>query len=99
MLFMDIAGEQVDFIDEAIAVARELLEIDPVDESTHQRVMQLELHRGNLKGALYQYRFCSFALETYLGIEPLDETKALADVVLRLQGSCFEMFWGDACDG
>lgn len=85
-------------INEALSLARTLLSFDPLDESTHQRVMQLELHRGNLEGALEQFTACQGVLDRLLGVEPLEETEELAEVIHSLKGSCFEHFWSDSCD-
>ena len=70
-----------DDIQGAIRVARVLLELDPLDEYTHQRIMQLELFRGNLKGAMQQFETCCQKLSSLLGVEPLAETRELADII------------------
>lgn len=73
-----------DDIEAAIAVAKEVLSYDPLDEYTHQRVMQLELFRGNFKGALEQFASCKTVLETFLGLKPMQETSELADIIEAL---------------
>ncbi|MCA9835521.1 MAG: bacterial transcriptional activator domain-containing protein [Trueperaceae bacterium] len=70
-----------DDIQGAIRVAKVLLELDPLDEYTHQRIMQLELFRGNLKGAMQQFETCCQKLSSLLGVEPLAETRELADII------------------
>lgn len=70
-----------DDIKGAIAVAKQLVCHDPLDEYSHQRIMQLELFQGNLSAALAQYEACKFVLAQYLGVEPLQETQELADII------------------
>ena len=70
-----------DDIDGAIRIAKQLLSLDPLDEYTHQRIMQLELFRGNFSAALEQFQTCKGVLAQLLGVEPLTETTELADII------------------
>lgn len=69
--------------DRAIRYANRYLEIDPLDESIHQRLMALYAARGDRGAALQQYRQCEDLLERELGVCPLPETCALHQSVLR----------------
>ena len=61
----------------AVDVARRLVELEPLDESAHQRLI-LSLARAGRRGhALRQYLACRRALVTALGVEPSAATMAL----------------------
>ncbi len=62
---------------DAIAVARRLLALDPVDESGHQLLMRLYASTGDRAAIVRQYRDCIRALELELGVEPSPETTSL----------------------
>jgi DNA-binding SARP family transcriptional activator/tetratricopeptide (TPR) repeat protein len=63
--------------EQAIATARRLLALDPLQESVHRTLMRLCLERGQRAAALRQYRACAATLQRELGTEPEPETKAL----------------------
>ena len=73
-----------DYIQAALSLAREVIEHDPLDEYTHLRIMQLELHEGNHKACLQQYSKCCEILANTLDVEPLSETQNLAQVAETL---------------
>jgi predicted ATPase/DNA-binding SARP family transcriptional activator len=58
-----------------------LLELDPWDEATHRKVMELQWRQGKRSEALTQYRTCRRLLEEELGVEPEEETTALYDAI------------------
>ena len=66
---------------EAIELARQLLEYDPLDENTHRTIMRQEFRRGNLQKALKQYETCRYILAKELGITPLPTTLALGQEI------------------
>ncbi len=67
----------------ALELLYRLLELDPLDESAHRTVMRLEFARGHLQAALAQYERCCRVLLEELGVEPMAETRALADLIAQ----------------
>ncbi len=65
-----------------IRYARRLLEIDPLFEEAHRKLMRLYALSGRRNNALAQYRDCRTLLQTELGVEPLEETTALYQAIL-----------------
>ncbi|HEX5782772.1 MAG TPA: bacterial transcriptional activator domain-containing protein, partial [Solirubrobacteraceae bacterium] len=61
----------------AIAAARELLALDPLNERAHRRLMEAYARGGRTGQALRQYLECRRLLVEELGIEPSEETRAL----------------------
>jgi DNA-binding SARP family transcriptional activator len=61
----------------AIGAARRWLELDPLREAAHRRLMELYAQAGRSSEALRQYRLCVRALEAELGVPPSAETTAL----------------------
>ncbi len=68
---------------EALSWAQRLLEEDPVSEASHRRVMRLHYLLGDRAAALRAYHRCLEALRRELGVEPLEETRALAREIER----------------
>ncbi len=66
---------------EATELTRQLLEQDPLNESTHRAIMRQEFKLGNLPAALKQYEVCRHVLAKELDITPLPETLALAQEI------------------
>lgn len=71
----------------ALALFRELLALDPIDESAHRQVMELEWRRGNPRAAVEQFETCRRTLAEELGLEPLPPTVRLFDTI-RLEDWC-----------
>jgi DNA-binding SARP family transcriptional activator len=69
-------------LESALDLAKRRLRLEPLNEIAHRQVMQLHLEAGNRAAALEAYRACRAALQRELGIEPSNETQALA---LRLR--------------
>ena len=67
---------------QAIAVARQLVELDPLNETAHRRLMVAYARTGRRGHALRQFLECRHALVLALGIEPSEETVALQRRVL-----------------
>jgi len=61
----------------AIAHAQRLLELEPLDEPVHRRLMSLYLKQGRKTAALRQFAVCASILARELGVEPEAKTKAL----------------------
>ncbi len=67
--------------EEAIATARHLVALDPLQEEAHCLAMRLLAEAGNRSAALVQYDECVRVLRDELGIEPDAETTSLADAI------------------
>jgi DNA-binding SARP family transcriptional activator len=61
----------------ALRIARRMLELDPLDEGAHRRVMAAYAALGRRNRAFEQYLRCRRALVDTLGVEPAHETAAL----------------------
>lgn len=62
---------------EAIASARRLLALDPLQEDGHRALMRLHAKAGEIGAALRQYETCRETLKRELGVGPSPETEAL----------------------
>lgn len=69
--------ERARHLEQAVELARLLLDRDPINETAHRAVMRLEWRRGNLEAALAQFESCRSTLRDELGVEPLEDTLAL----------------------
>jgi DNA-binding SARP family transcriptional activator len=67
----------------ALATARRLLALDPLDERTHGAAMRLHLRRGQPAAALRQYETCAAVLRRQLGTRPGPEIQALLHEIRR----------------
>ena len=66
----------------AVRTTRQLLELDILEEATHQRLMELYYLSGDRARALQQYEQCRQLLAEQLGVDPLPETQRLYQVML-----------------
>ena len=66
-----------------ILFAQRLLDLDPLSEQAHRKLMRLYALSGRRSRALAQYESCLNLLRLELGVEPLAETTALYKTVLR----------------
>jgi ATP/maltotriose-dependent transcriptional regulator MalT/DNA-binding SARP family transcriptional activator len=66
----------------AVDAARRLVELDPLDEGAHRRLMLAYARAGRRGHALQQFLACRRALVDGLGIEPAHETAALQRRIL-----------------
>ncbi len=64
----------------AVSAASRRLDIDPLDEAGHVRLMDLLVASGDRSGALRQYRACVAILDRELGVAPLASTTARYEV-------------------
>ena len=66
-----------------ILFAQRLLDLDPLSEQAHRRLMRLYAISGRRSRALAQYESCLNLLRLELGVEPLAETTALYKAILH----------------
>ncbi len=65
----------------AVAAGARRVDLDPLDEPAHRRLMGLLARSGDRAGAIRQYRACVAVLERELGVTPLAETTALYEAI------------------
>jgi DNA-binding SARP family transcriptional activator len=63
------------------------IELDPVSEEAYRRVMRAHFANGDRGAALRAFADCREALRARLGVEPVDETLALADEIKEARGA------------
>ena len=66
----------------AIDASRRAVEVDPLDEGAHRRLMLAYARSGRRGHALRQFLACRRALVDGLGVEPAEETAALQRRIL-----------------
>ncbi len=71
-----ISAEQHDWA-EALRLGRRLIELDPLEESSHRLVMQFLAVSGQRSAAIKQYEECRRFIETELNDEPEKKTEEL----------------------
>jgi predicted ATPase/DNA-binding SARP family transcriptional activator len=71
----------------ALALARQQLVLDPLDEAAHRLVMELLAATGRRAAALAQYATCRHVLAAELGVDPSPETARLHLELLRRDGA------------
>ena len=67
----------------AIEVARKILEADPWREDIVRRIVALRYESGDAAGAISEYRTFESRLREEMGVDPMPETVALAERVVR----------------
>jgi DNA-binding SARP family transcriptional activator len=67
---------------DALQAAKSLLDLDPLNETAHRRLMLAYARTGRTSHALRQYLECRRALVTELGVEPSAETSRLQARIL-----------------
>ena len=65
----------------AIGAASRRLDLDPLDEAGHVRLMELHARSGDRAAALRQYRSCVAILDRELGVAPLASTTARYEAI------------------
>jgi len=70
-------------LEEAIALVRQLLEIEPSREDAHRRLMTWLAISGQRSAALAQYEICRRELAADLAVEPEEETTVLCERIRR----------------
>ncbi|GAB4272392.1 MAG: hypothetical protein Kow0092_27450 [Deferrisomatales bacterium] len=63
--------------DRAAELGQRVLVHDPLREEIHRYLMRVYAESGQRPLALQQYRTCAEALRRHLGVEPMEETRAL----------------------
>lgn len=77
-----IAGEEErGLLLEALAYARRLLSLDPLEETSHRRLMRLYAECGRRAAAYRQFEECRRVLDEELGEEPEGETVNLFEAI------------------
>ncbi len=66
----------------AAAAARRRIGLDQLDEGAHRHLMLAHAYLGERAEAIDAYRACLQALETELGVPPLEETTELYEAIL-----------------
>ena len=69
-------------LESAVAHAQRRLELEPLHEPTHRRLMLVYAWRGQRGAAMRQYRRCVAVLENELGVSPLERTVALHEAIV-----------------
>ena len=63
--------------EKALRCGHQILALDPLREDIHREVIRLHVRCGQRALALRQYECCRAALKEELGVEPMEETRAL----------------------
>lgn len=74
---MEQAGE----LEDTLESYQRALELDPLDETTHRRLMRLFARSGQRTRALFQFRRCRSILKEQLDVDPESETMRLAAAI------------------
>ena len=67
----------------AVEAANRLLSIDAADERAHRVLMQAASVAGDRSAVVRQFRACEAALDTELGVEPSEATRALFEELVE----------------
>jgi DNA-binding SARP family transcriptional activator/uncharacterized small protein (DUF1192 family) len=78
-------------IEQAQNYARRQLQLEPWNEETHRRLMQLLVLTGDRSAALAQYEACHRFLEAEWNVAPAPETVSLAEEIRRGRGQAFAL--------
>jgi DNA-binding SARP family transcriptional activator len=70
-----------DRVDDCIATAQRMLELDPCREDAHRLLMRCYARQGRVYRALQQYEFCSRVLHATVDVGPAAETERLRHVI------------------
>jgi two-component SAPR family response regulator len=73
--------------EQSIACGQQILNIDPLREEIHRELMRIYSTSGQRPLAVHQYKICREVLMAELGIEPMQETQNLYDLVLVSSGT------------
>jgi ABC-type oligopeptide transport system substrate-binding subunit/DNA-binding SARP family transcriptional activator len=68
---------------DALAIARRLLQHDPLREDAHRLAMRALCHLGRRNAALEEYHRCQEIVQQELGVEPMSETTNLYQEILE----------------
>lgn len=70
-------------LDAAAAVSARWVQVDPLNEQVHRRLMLLESWRGRRTDAIERYRTCVTVLDRELGVTPMARTTDLYRAILE----------------
>ena len=70
---------------EAIELLRQLIELDPLQESAYRSLMRVAVLSGDRSAGLRAYHACATALQTELGVQPTAETRTAYEQLLTLE--------------
>jgi hypothetical protein len=83
MLDLCQMAEAAHDLDDALALARELLALEPLSEEAHRRLMRLHYLAGDRAAALMAFDLCERMLKDEVGARPSAQTLALLATVER----------------
>ncbi len=72
--------------EKGLTCGQKILDLDPLREDIHRKMMRFYLENGQRAQAIQQYRTCFLVLKTELGIQPMPETQMVYQQVLELNG-------------
>jgi DNA-binding SARP family transcriptional activator len=78
---LSVASEAAGDLVAAGEAAARRVDLDPLDESAHVRLMEVLAANGDRAAALRQYRACVATLDRELGVAPLPETTARYEAI------------------
>jgi DNA-binding SARP family transcriptional activator len=85
---MDFYRERGDY-GTSLSYGRKILELDPLREEIHRKMITMYLDSGQRAQAARQYETCRDALARELHIEPMEETQSLYKyLALKKSGAC-----------
>ena len=87
LIFVMRYYEQWGEIGTALRYGHTLIGLDPLREDVHRSLMRLYAKNGNRVNAIRQYDLCREALDSELGIPPMEETQALYSQILAPAGT------------
>ncbi len=79
----EVLGQLLDYYEQSgggersLQLARQLLSLDPLQESVHRTLMRLYWQQGQRNAALRQFEICARLLRQELGVEPEPVTRQL----------------------
>ncbi len=86
-VFRELAGTTDKSLEARIGAARQLVRLDPLDESARRQLMELLAQSGNRGEAIRQYQICADLLQEALGIRPSPETQRLMERIKQPHAS------------
>lgn len=73
--------------DQGLSCARKIIDLDPLREEIHRKMMRLYFENGERTQALRQYQKCREILASELGVAPMEETQQLYRRILESKQS------------
>jgi DNA-binding SARP family transcriptional activator len=99
MLYLDCLGtllrrhSETGALERGLRCGQQILALDPLREDIHREVIRLHMRNGHRALARQQYERCRTALEEELGVEPMEETRALcADLLSAARAPAAKTF-------